>query len=153
MTTNDGVYLSSNIHLVIYSLSIALLLSVRWHFLPRSPRQRASTGFVGVHFYPRCLGLRIDLSQVGACCKHDTTMILSKTVASEMKHKRVPQKLAVETAVLFAHLECMERGCSVTTITRFSCSLDPQVMLRNHGIIDHRLISSAALNASAKGES
>jgi hypothetical protein len=73
-------------------------------------------------------------------------MILSKIVSSEMKHKKVPQKLAVETAVLFAHLECMERGFSATAVSRFFCSLDPQGMLRNHGIIDHKLISSVALS-------
>jgi hypothetical protein len=68
---DDDIYPSSYLHLVISSLGIALLLS--WVAFPsKVPTTTCfATSFVRVLFLPDASGT--DLSQVGVCCKHDTT--------------------------------------------------------------------------------
>jgi hypothetical protein len=99
---DDGVYLSSYLHLVISSLGIALL-SVRRPFLPRSPRQHASRIALFEYIFSQTPQEPICRKWAGVV----NTTRQRPLLPSKMK---VPGKLAVQTAVLFAHLpvECAE---------------------------------------------
>ena len=140
---DDGVYPSSNLHLNIYSLGIALLLSVRWHFLPRSPRRRASrvaTGFVEYLFSQTPQG---PICRKWAHVVNTTRQYCScpNLWPSKMKYKNIPWQMVVETAFLFAHLECAGRCCSVTIVTLFFAAETLGRCLGIQDIIDHKLIS------------
>jgi hypothetical protein len=100
---DDDIYPLSYLYLAISSIGIALLLSVRWPFLPRSPRQHASRLALFEYFFSQ--------TPQGPICRKWAGVVNTTRQRPWWPSKmKVSWMLAVQTAVLFAHLpvECAE---------------------------------------------